>query len=362
MMSRDVVVRINQELAETKVLSVYLNAEETDPAARRAWRIRLNGMLKALEEEMADASREERSAVRSAAAIIDQELERYDGLLPERGWVGFATPDRLWHAAPSAAPMPDLVRWKDGAHVAPYLRALKQSRPVLAVVSDRRRARMFVYLHGELREDEVLWSDAALADGSAAGSSKRAATRSGMRGEPRGDAARRSEEVSSQRLLRDVVQAVSEPLNTGHLLVVAGNPETTANLLRALPERVRERSIETPGVHMEATHAELKEAIDAAASALSTRLQRALVDEVLEGTRSAGRACLGREQTERALEAGAVDTLILSRAFSHAQPDVAEILVDRAFDQGATVEEISDVAGGELDREGGIGARLRFAG
>ena len=40
---------------------------------------------------------------------------------------------------------------------------------VTAVVADRRHARIFRYLHGELREEGVLWSDAAPADGPAAG-------------------------------------------------------------------------------------------------------------------------------------------------------------------------------------------------
>lgn len=360
MPSRDVVVQLNRELAGTKVLSVYLNAEETDPAERRAWRIRLNGLLKGLADGLVGAPEEERRAARAAAALLGQELARYDGLLPGRGWVGFATPERLWHAEPTPVPMLDQVRWEDGAHVAPYLRALKQSRPVTAVVADRRHARIFRYLHGELREEGVLWSDAAPADGPAAGGSKRASTHSGARGETRGDAARRSEEVATQRLFREVSDAVSASVRDGHLLVVAGNPENVAALLRAVPERARERTIDLPGVPTDATHAELKEAIEAAASALSIRLQRGLVGEVLEATRSAGRACVGREHTERALQAGAVDTLVLSRTFARAEPDAAERLVDRALEQGAAVEEISEVAAGELDREGGVGARLRF--
>jgi hypothetical protein len=361
MQSHDEVVQLNQELAGTKVLSVYLNAEETDPAVRRAWRVRLNAMLKALDDGLKDAPEEERTSARAAAALLRRELERYGGLLPERGWVGFATPDRLWHAAPSPAPMPDFIRWEDGAHVAPYLRAMKQSRPVTAVLTNRRHARIVRYMHGELREEGEFWSDAATADGSSAGSSKRASTHSGVRGESRGDAAKRSEQVAAQRMLREVQDALSEPTSEGHLLVVAGAPETTAALLHALPERARERTIEVSGVHADATPAELKDVIESAASALSVRLQQALVEQVIDITRSAGRACLGREHTERALQAGAVETLILSRSFARAEPDLAERLVDHAFAQGAAVEEISEVAAKDLDREGGIGARLRFA-
>lgn len=360
MPNQDEVLRLNQELAGKKVLSVYVSAEERDPAARRVWRVRVNGMLKGLEEELKDADDAELTPARAAMALVREELERHTGQLPGRGWVGFATPDRLWYAGSLPVPMPDLARWEDGAHVAPYLRAMKQSRPVTAVLADRRRARIYRYAHGELREERELWSDAALADVSASGSSKRASTHTGVRGEARGDAAKRVEQTAAQRLIREVQDALSEPSSDGHLLVLAGSSEMTAGILAGLPERARERTMELSGVQADATPAELKEAVEEAASSLSLRLQRALVEQVIDTTRSAGRACLGAEQTERALQAGAVETLILSRSFARSRPEVAERLVDEAFEQSAVVEEISEEAAGELDREGGIGARLRF--
>lgn len=361
MPNQDEVLRLNQELAGTKVLSVYVSAEETDPAARRAWRVRLNGMLKALEEELKDADEAERTSARAAMALVREEVEGHSGQLPGRGWVVFATPDRLWYAGSLPVPMPDLARWEDGAHVAPYLRAMKQARPVTAVVADRRRARIYRYAHGELREEAEFWSEAAVSDGPTGGSSKRASTHSGLRGESRGDAAKRVEQASAQRLIREVLDALSAPGRDGNLLVLAGNSETTAALLAGLSERARERTLELAGTQADATPAELKAAVEEAASALSLRLQHALVEQVIDTTRSAGRACLGREHTERALSAGAVETLILSRTFARAEPGIAERLVDDALAQGATVEEISEAAAGELDREGGIGARLRFA-
>ena len=91
MVTDDVVVRLNQELAGTKVLSVYLHAEENDPAERHAWRLRLASRLKEVEEGLADAPKEEKRAFASAVELIEEELERYTGYLPDRAWVGFAT-------------------------------------------------------------------------------------------------------------------------------------------------------------------------------------------------------------------------------------------------------------------------------
>src|SRR5690606_23296947 len=151
-----------------------------------------------------DAPADERKAARSAVERLEGELERYSGLLPERGWVCFATADKVWYAGPSPAPMPDLARWEDGAHITPYMRALKQSRPITVVVADQRRARILEYLHGELNEENVLEAEMDI-DSSSSGSSKRAVTRSGMRGESPDDAAQRAGEVATERMLRDVV-------------------------------------------------------------------------------------------------------------------------------------------------------------
>jgi hypothetical protein len=359
MLSQDEVLRLHADLGDRKVLSVYINGEETDPAERRAWRIRLSHMAKDLQARVAEEAPEDRDDLRSAFGLIEQELAHYTGLLPERGWVGYATSDRLWSAGTSSVPMPDLVRWEISVHVTPYIRALKQSRPVLAIVTDQRHARVFRYQYGTLEEVGKFEADFVSND-TGPSSSKRPSTHSGSRGETRIDATRRMEGSSTQRMLREVVAAIPESADENPLMVVAGNAELVTNLMHALPDRVRERTIDIPALKVDATSAELKEAVETAASALSLRLQRALVEKVIEAARSEGRGALGRERTERALEAGAVETLVLSRTLSRAEPDYADRLVDMAIERSATVEEISESAAAELDREGGIGARLRF--
>ncbi len=361
MVTDDVVVRLNQELAGTKVLSVYLHAEENDPAERRAWRLRLAGILDELKDSLSEAPTEENRALEAAIALIEEELEQFTGYLPDRGWVGFATSDRLWHASTLPAPMPDLVRWEDGAHMAPYVRALKQARPVTVVLVDRRHARFSEYVHGELSEKEVLRSDSVIVDGQPEGSSKRAGGSSGQRGESRSDAVQRSEEAATQRMLRDVVERTEAAAKSGHLLVVGGSSGIVSGLIKSLSDRARDRTMEVSSISADASGAELKDAVEEAASALSLRLQRELVADVINATRSAGRGCLGHEQTERALQAGAVDTLIFSRSFARNNPGAVEQLVDGTLEQGGSVEEISEAASTELDREGGIGARLRFS-
>ncbi|HET8657041.1 MAG TPA: hypothetical protein VFL93_16060 [Longimicrobiaceae bacterium] len=361
MLNQKELLQLHHELGRRKVLSVYLKAEEADPAERRAWRVRLNATLRALETRLAAWPAEEWESVRAALEHVEGELQRFTGQIPERGWVAFATQERLWHAGSSPVPMPDLVRWEPGPHIAPYVRALKQSRPVTAVLADRRRARIFHCLYGYLQETGVVHAEAAQHAGVAAGSGKRAATRSGMRGETRGDAALRTEGVATHRMLRDACEVVSERVGDDGLLVVSGSTEATAIVLRALPERLLARTIEVPALPIDASDAEVRDAVESAASALSARLHTKLVDEVIETARSAGRGCLTPEHVDRALQVGAVETLVLSRALARAHPDLADRLVSTAYRKGAAVEEIPEAASGPLDAEGGVGARLRFA-
>ena len=70
---------------------------------------------------------------------------------------------------------------------------------------------------------------------------------------------------------------------------------------------------------------------------------------------------MGWNETYRALAAGAVDTLLLSRGMIEASPDDAERLVRLALAQGADVEELGGELGGRLAGDAdGVAARLRF--
>src|SRR5690606_33329345 len=113
---------------------------------------------------------------------------------------------------------------------------------------------------------------------------------SGIRGESRDDAARRSDEVAMQRMIRDVLEILQAAGRAGHLLVVAGNNGVVAAIQRQLPARLHERMEALSGIRPDASLAELKEAIETAASGLSLRLPRALGEDVLDTTRPAGKA------------------------------------------------------------------------
>lgn len=360
MLTRDELVDLYRATRQEQVLSIYLNGEERDPAERSAWR-------RILEHAVAEAragvdGNAERADFDRAYTLLAAELDRFDAFLPDRGWVGFATSDRVLYARPVPVPMPNLVRWEPGLRAAPYVRALKQQRPVLTVLADSRRARVFRYQDGTLTESLDLRADTFLGDLSDTNTAKRATTHSGVRGETATDAARRVLEVGSERLVKQLVDVVTNEIGSHGFLLLGGTPEIVAATANRLPRTLADRATERSSLYVEMSAAEVKQATQEAASELTRRQQHHLLEQVLEAAHAHGRGCLGRDETERALRERRVETLLLSRRFINTDPDYADHCVGAAFEQGADVEELSGEAEERLDANGGggIGAMLRY--
>lgn len=359
MLNRDALVELYRELQDEKVLSIYLDGRGSDPAERKVWRTELEHELSRIRETLDDDA--DREAFDAAVGHLQESIEGFGGFVPDRGWIGVGTADRVHYTEVVPVPMPTLARWEQGVRVAPYIRGLKQSRVVAAVLLDSRRARVFVYRDGRLVEPESLRADTFLGDLTDVNISKRATTHSGTRGKTGTDAAQRVLEVSSERMRKRLAEVVTDIVGDDGLLVVGGTPEMVSAAVREVPKTLRERVAERPSLHLEMSAHEVKEAVEEAASEVSRRLQSSLVDEVVNLARADGRGCLGRDETERALRERRVDTLVLARSFIRGDQDFADRCVGTAFEQHAKVEEVSGDADDRLLEAGeGIGARLRY--
>lgn len=358
MLTREEFIVLYRKYRHTKVLSIYLDADEHDPAKRRAWRRRLDQLLEQLEPTIED--RADREAYDKALALLKKELRRYDAFLPDRGWAGFATADELIYAETLPVPMPDLARWELGLRAAPYVRALKQALPVTTVLVDSRQARLFRYVQGEFEELEPVQADMFFGDLSDVNMSKRAATHTGVRGMTDADAAQRFASVGADRLLKHLVERIRDRDSEG-TVVVGGTREMTAALIQRLPRALDGRVYEDPTIAFHTPLAELKRATEAAASTVTIQRHAKLVDQVIDAARSGGRGCLGRQATEQALRERRVESLLVSRRLARDDPEYVDFCVGTAFEQDAAVEELNGEPAAKLDAAGeGIGARLRF--
>ncbi len=360
MLNHDELVDLYRRYRERKVLSVYLDGRATDFAERNVWRRNLEHALDEAARGIGE-DEAELAAFRKARAAVETALREYPNFLPDRGWVGFAGAEGMLHAGPVRVPMPDLVRWENGIRVAPYVRALKQERLVLNVLVDSRRARIFEYRAGELTEPENLNTDTFLGDLTDINQSKRPTAHSGVRGKTATDAAQKTLGVVSDRMLKKLAERVGERIgNDGHL-VLGGPPEAVAAARDHLPAPILARTIEWPSLRVEMKEAEVRDALEAAASRLNQARQEEELSAVIDLARSGGKGALGADPVLTALQQSRVDTLFLSRGFIRANPEYADHLVGAAFEQHAEVEELSFEGAERLDMEGeGVAARLRY--
>src|SRR5688500_17555848 len=143
-----------QELTATRVLSVYLDTRVTDPAMRHAWRSTLaTGLREARARITDDRDREE---FERAAALLDQPFPAPGGAWGAPGWVAFITAEGRRYVADLPVQPPAMVAWRDGPVVPPYLRALKQHRPVIVALVESRSARLHCYAWAKLETIEEL--------------------------------------------------------------------------------------------------------------------------------------------------------------------------------------------------------------
>ncbi|MDP2958531.1 MAG: hypothetical protein Q8N53_19045 [Longimicrobiales bacterium] len=362
MLTREKLVELFQELRSRDVLSVYVDADQRDPAQRDAWRVHLDGEITRLRRSLEQLGEADLAGFDAAWALVAERL-RSDGhsSMAKRGWVAFATPDRLWHADGVPAHMPHLVSWQRGLAAAPYVRALKQERPVTVVLVDGRRARVFEQVEGAIVEIKGIVANADLGDLGDVGMSKSSSRTSGVRGETSTDQANRLREVAAERLRKELADLIGARVGADGIVVVGGPTEASKKLLALLPRKLGDRVAEWPSLHLEMSSAEVREEVRAAAGDLRERGHQALVAAVMDAARAGGRGTLGRQDTLAALEAMSVDTLLLSRGFIQEHPGIADHAVGLAFVQGADVEEVSGAVAEVLDGEGaGIAARLRF--
>lgn len=363
MLTKAELLELLEAVGDQQVLSVYVDAEEHDPANRDAWRVRLNGEIGRLRRRLAEEEEGEGAdAFEAAWSRVEKRLRAQgDGLPGVRGWVAFATADDLAFAGGLPARMPDLVRWQKGIHVAPYIRALKQEREVTVALVDGRRARLFHQVEGEITEDEGLVADTFLGDLSDVGMRKGSARASGVRGETSTDQGHRLLDVAAERMHKVVAEQVVERAGNEGIVVLGGPTESVTRLRALLPRALDPRVALRPGLHLDMSAVQLREEIRGAAGDLSEAEHRALVTEVADAARAGGKGTLGRDDTLQALRAHQVETLLVSRSFLQAHPAVADLAVGLAFAQGGDALEVSGEAGALLDREAhGVGARLRY--
>ncbi len=147
-------VTLENSLRDNEVLSIYLDGRTDDPSTRRAWHVRLNQALRDIRTWIADSPAGERDRFERCVALVESSLASVGGALGSSGWCAFVTSEGVRYADALPVPVPTLAVWATGASVAPYVRALKQHRPVIVAVADAKHVALYRYQGGVLQELE----------------------------------------------------------------------------------------------------------------------------------------------------------------------------------------------------------------
>lgn len=362
MMTSQALQDLVRTLRDEAVLSVYVDARVTDPAMRLSWRPALTAAVRAERSRLTDPA--ERAAFDRAASFLDDPVPPLTGAWGPAGWVAFTTADGPRYAAALPVRVPTLVTWRDGPVVSPYLRALKQHRPVIVALVDSRSARLYRYALGELTRLQDL--PLHTAEGRGAGSSRSPSLRGTSFPAPRSalgtERVRRGRLTAFERLAGLLANRVAALAGDEGWVLIGGTPQWARLAGQAMPSDLAGRTLVSLRLDGDRSEGEIARAAKAAASTLRAERGLAMLGPLLERAGASDRAAAGIPATQRALRAHAVDQLVLSPAFVQAQPGLAEDVVREALTQGAEVEVLSGEAAARLDGSAdGIGARLRFA-
>ena len=357
MTRRDDLAGFSRALEGQMVLSVYVARENEDPGMGSAWMKRLEGRLAELRVDLEAMSPSEVPAFDRAVDWVLSAAESFGRVLPHEGWCAYATGDRLWLAEGLSFRPTEMVRWRLGAAVAPLVRALKEERPVVLAVLSGLHASVYRYEHGELSTPVELHAEWPAAEAGDVGISKRASRASGVRGATKADYTKRAEDENVRRHHKQLEDVLRQMAGDSDVVMLGGTQKAIRAVRKDLEEVLRGRLAEVPEVTYDSTREELITHLRAAASRLTAERQAELLDACEDPTKGS----TGWNETYRALAAGAVDRLLISRSMVEVTPDDAERLVRLALAQGATVEEVGgDLASRLMGEDGGVCARLRF--
>lgn len=351
---------LRDELRGDRVLSVYLNGAVEDPASRHAWRVRLDHALKELRSTLAQASHQERTKFEECVTLLESQLAQFDGAVGAPGWAAFITSGRVHLAERVPASMPTMAAWKLGPCVAPYIRALKQSRPVILVLADAVSARVYRYYLSDLTHLKTFRARVRGHSPLHMGDAPRAGFHPGVRGSTGRDVASRALRDGTHRMLSRVAAAVTRLAGNEGWMLTGGIPQVSKRLASELEKLAPSRVMALPKLDVHASEADLVAAARKGASSLRDALDLRLLGEIAQHAEENGAATLGPEKTHEAVAASRIDVLLFTLKYLEEHALELEDEVRAAIDQRAMVEELSRDAAARLDECGGIAARLRY--
>lgn len=360
MMTLAQLAALHRSLRDENVLSIYIDGAAADPAIQRSWRTQLDNSLKNLREWLAGSSHAERETFERCVRMLDDALATFNGGFGAQGWTAFITKDGVIESHVLPVPVPTLAVWSTGPAIAPYMRALKETRPVLVVLADAANANLYRYERGKVERVDTIRAHHVVEPPSHMGSPPRQGFHTGTRGTSGKDAAQKSLLEGRDRMIQEIVRSVVTEAGEDAFVLVGGIKRVTSRIAKPLMDIAPDRVLELDSLDIHATVDEIAKAARAGASELRSATDNRRLSEIADQAGAGGLGALGPDQTRLALENASVRDLFLTHRYLEDHAAEAEQAVRSALDQNASVEEVSTGAEPELERLGGMAAGLRF--
>jgi len=359
------------------VLSVYLNVDQSH-------RINLNRGFERQLKEMSTTLRrsfKEDPAGAGLAPALHRAEDFVSAYTPQgRGLALFIDEaDGFFAHQELAFPAANQVRWDRELLLQPLANALDELETYGVVVVDRTKLRLLLVQQGEIEE---------LFNEEISGKRVRHVKSTGPEHAESSNHNERRADNQIRENLRDVIQRVKEFFKEQEprRLILAGTPETVAELRKMLPASIESRIIGETRLAMSAPVEGILSVVQpiAAAYERSTEIER--VTEVVTTAARKGKAVVGLGQALQAINSDRVWELMYSAGFQapgfkcsecsalfsaetpecvycgstmHSLSDIVERAVEHALRKEAKVEVVSGEAATVLNAAGGIGASLR---
>lgn len=323
---------------EHPVVSLYLNLPPHLRRTPEAYRARLKGLLKEIEG---------RAPADDIEAIESYFEKEFDWL--GRSVVVFSgSGDGLWLAHSFAVPMRSTVHVRSKPFLMPLVNAMDTYGSYSVALVDQRSIRMHYFHLGEQVASEKLEGEEI----------KRLKSGGGAPGRARGD------DLSgyTQETVRGNLKGFADALvlfckrhKAEHILL--GGSEPTLHLFKSFLSQPWQDRVE--GMFTVSMHASDSEVLAESLRVMQAKeeaREAALVEHVRTLAAKGAAGVVGLKETQAAIDAGRVQTLLLVEGA--VPPEVADPAIVKVVDHGGEVEFISN--GSPLAAEGGIAALLRY--
>jgi hypothetical protein len=342
------------------VLSVYIDGSAADPAEQRSWRIQLDHSLDKIRHSLDRTLPGEEDRLEKCLGLLSSALAGLDPSIGAPGWAAFVTSDRMHESAALSSGTPTLAKWRTGAYLAPYFRALKDNRQAVVIVADATEATIYVNRAGMLERKDKIHAHHPVDPPQHMGTPPLPGFHTGTRGPTGHDMAQRALLKGRDRMLADTAARVAELADGDPWIVLGGIKKVTSQLEGELASIAPHRVITVASLDVHASESAIVVAARAGAAELRDAADAKRISEIAGAAAAHGLGAVGAAATKYALEQACVRDLYVTDRYLGRYERDAEDAVRAALDQDAVVEEVSGKAAELLDAEGGIAAGLRF--